>query len=492
MKSSFCLLLLWCLALSAIAQSPTLRLHPANPHYFEYQGKPTVLITSAEHYGAVLNPDFDYKIYLDELAHHGLNYTRIFTGAYIEAPDAGDFGIEKNTLGPKAGRFLAPWKRSNQAGYFYGGNKFDLDQWDDAYFARLRAFVALAQRKGIIVEVTMFTSHYSDAGWKSSPLHVMNNVNRVDSVSKTQALTLQNGNVLRYQENMVRKFVQELNGFPNVLFEIQNEPWADNGLKVATLTQTDPVNPEAKSWQQVVELANPDRLAWQQRVASWIVEEEAKLPNRHLIAQNISNFYHKITNPDPQVSVFHFHYAHPEAAAHNQDLNRVIGFDESGFNGTSDDVYRRQAWRWLLSGGGLFNNLDYSFTTAKPKGTDRQKAPGGGSVALRQQLKVLKGFMEQLDFVKLSPKPQVLTGVSVPNARTCVLAHEGQEYAIYFEGGQRLKADLRLPSGNYQEKWLDTRTGKILKSATVSHGGEYFNLSSPFYEGEVVVWLKRQ
>src|SRR5262245_40429924 len=44
-----------------------LKLHPANPHYFLFRGKPTVLITSGEHYGAVLNSDFDYKVYLDTL-----------------------------------------------------------------------------------------------------------------------------------------------------------------------------------------------------------------------------------------------------------------------------------------------------------------------------------------------------------------------------------------------------------------------------------------
>ena len=32
-----------------------IRLHPDNPHYFLWRGKPTVLITSGEHYGAVMN-----------------------------------------------------------------------------------------------------------------------------------------------------------------------------------------------------------------------------------------------------------------------------------------------------------------------------------------------------------------------------------------------------------------------------------------------------
>jgi len=44
------------------AQTKPISLHPENPHYFSYKGKPTVLITSGEHYGAVMNRDFDYKI----------------------------------------------------------------------------------------------------------------------------------------------------------------------------------------------------------------------------------------------------------------------------------------------------------------------------------------------------------------------------------------------------------------------------------------------
>src|SRR6266571_5043037 len=59
-------------------------LHPENPHYFLFRGKPTVLITSGEHYGAVLNLDFDYVTYLDTLKKDGLNLTRTFTGSYVE------------------------------------------------------------------------------------------------------------------------------------------------------------------------------------------------------------------------------------------------------------------------------------------------------------------------------------------------------------------------------------------------------------------------
>ncbi len=42
-------------------------LHPENPNYFLFQGKPTILITSGEHYGAVMNTDFNYQKYLQTL-----------------------------------------------------------------------------------------------------------------------------------------------------------------------------------------------------------------------------------------------------------------------------------------------------------------------------------------------------------------------------------------------------------------------------------------
>jgi hypothetical protein len=98
------------LAMSAWAEP--LALHPENPHYFLFRGKPAVLVTSGEHYGAVLNLDFDYGKYLDALAADGLNLTRTFSGSYVEP--IGAFGIAENTLAPQPGRFLAPWARSEQ------------------------------------------------------------------------------------------------------------------------------------------------------------------------------------------------------------------------------------------------------------------------------------------------------------------------------------------------------------------------------------------
>src|ERR1700730_14510463 len=101
------------------AGAEPIKLDPSNPHYYTFNGQPTILITSAEHYGAVVNLDFDYVAYLDALKAYGLNYTRIWPGAVLEM--VGEF-VEGNPVGPRPRSLIVPWARSDQPGYMYGGN----------------------------------------------------------------------------------------------------------------------------------------------------------------------------------------------------------------------------------------------------------------------------------------------------------------------------------------------------------------------------------
>ena len=84
-----------------------LRLHPENPHYFLFRGKPTVLIASGEHYGAVLNQDFDYLTYLDTMKAEGMNLTRTVPGTSLESTNATTYrGSDQNTFAPRPGAAL--------------------------------------------------------------------------------------------------------------------------------------------------------------------------------------------------------------------------------------------------------------------------------------------------------------------------------------------------------------------------------------------------
>ncbi len=100
---------LWTLALLLPTAGPPLQLHADNPHYLQFRGQPAVLITSGEHYGAVLNLDLDFLPYLDDLHARGFNLTRTFSGTYREVP--GSFKIERNTLAPAPDAIRPPGRR---------------------------------------------------------------------------------------------------------------------------------------------------------------------------------------------------------------------------------------------------------------------------------------------------------------------------------------------------------------------------------------------
>jgi hypothetical protein len=111
--------------------------------------------------------------------------------------------------------------------------------------------------------------------------------------------------LLTIHDAMVRKFVNELKGYENLIYEICNEPYF-GGVT----------------------------MEWQHHIASLISETEKGLGIRHLISQNIANNTAKIVNPHPEVSVFNFHYGSPPVAVgQNFNLNKVIGNNETGFRG---------------------------------------------------------------------------------------------------------------------------------------------------------------
>jgi hypothetical protein len=481
MKPPPILLLLVASLFAASSQASPLALHPDNPRYFLFGGKPTLIITSGEHYGSVLNLDFDYTKYLDTLARDGLNGTRTWAGAYCEPPSA--FNIAHNTLAPLAGRFICPWARSNQPGYANGGNKFDLTKWDQAYFDRLKDFLTHARQRGVVVELNLFCPFYEEGMWDLSPMNARNNVNGAGAIARTNVYTLNKSDgLLEVQDNMVLRLVSELKDFDNLYFEICNEPYF-GGVT----------------------------LEWQRHIADVIARAEEKSGVRHLISQNIANYKAKVQNPHPAVSIFNFHYATPpDTVAANYSLGRVIGDNETGFRGTNDSQYRMEAWDFIVAGGGLFNNLDYSFTAGHEDGTFiyPEGQPGGGSVALRQEYGYLKRAIGQLDFIHMQPDQAFVKAELPEGASVRALVKPGQDYLVYIRtglgdwkkhperktrlGAHDLELKMTLPAGEFMAEWLDTKKGASTEKTTFSHPGGLKTLSSPEFEDDVALLVRKR
>ncbi len=424
------------------ALGETFSLHPENPKYFLFRGKPTLLVTSGEHYGVLLNGAFNFDKYLETLSKDGLNHTRVFMGSYRE--EAGNFNIRSNTLAPGK-NYVSPWVRSQEAGALDGANKFDLTQFNPAYFERLHQLVQKASELGIVLELTLFCPIYDSSQWKLSPMNAQNNIQGIGKVSSERLLNADTEEgLLRVQKEFVRKVVSEVNGYDNFYFEICNEPYF-GGV-------TD---------------------AWQRLVTDWIVEAEKEMLRKHLISVNVANGSGKVENPHESWSLLNFHYCSPPSAvAENAHLPLPVGMNETGFKGVQGDYYRREAWEFMLSGGALYNNLDYSFTVGYEDGTFEVKdpTPGCGSPEFRRQIGLMKRFLESADFIRL--KPVQGSSLSADSGLNLfALEQTGKEYLLYSRQ-MPVSVTLKVPSAPYEVWMLNTITGAEKRLKAESKDGK--------------------
>lgn len=443
---------------SAEPASEPFSLHPENHRYFLFRGKPTVLVTSAEHYGLLLNRAFDFETYFDELASHGLNHTRVFSGAYREIESS--FGITNNPLAPGDENYLCPWKRTAET-HRDGSPIFDLTVWDEDYFKRLHRLVKDASHHGIVIEMCLFSPMYRPNLWDVNPMNIRNNVNSVGDCGSKDVYTGKLEGLLNVQKALAEKMVAELLPYDNVYIEICNEPYFGGVTN-----------------------------EWQNEIIDAVAAKQKELGCQKLISINVANKTKKIESPHPAVSIFNFHYCHPPiVVAENKDVKGVIGENETGFRGAEDFLYRTEGWDFLLAGGATYNNLDYSFSVQHPDGTQTgYKSPGGGSVALRKQLGILKREFDKLPLPEIQAQPadfiQAGTGL-VASA----IGKPGMEYLAYVhvELPSRLKdqpakdftkpikeakVELNLPAGRYRIGEIDTKNGKRVTRSTVEASGD--------------------
>lgn len=479
-------------AASPAESSSVLKVHPANPHYYLFRGRPTILITSAEHYGAVINMDFDYVRYLNALAANGLNYTRIWPGGCIEM--VGEF-YPGNTVGPRPSRTILPWARSSVPSCVYGGNKYDLDRWNPDFFARLKDFVVKAGERGIVVEINFFNSQYSQR-WPLHPLYYENNIQGVGKCDFKDVQTLKYPDLVRRQSDYVRKVTEEVNAYDNVILEICDEP--------SNFT------PHAE--------AGP----WVGHLLQVVHDTEARLPVKHLVAQMVEG---PIGGPvdfsaSPLLSIITGQYVWG-GEADSEQMGGMKGLDyEYGHNKPielnetpyypfqyqeGDPILdsRVEAWEFIVGGGAGFNHLNSRYTVEDPAGNTPDNAQ------ILSALRNLKDFIYSFDFIKMSadrsfvvsgvPQGVYSRGISEPGKQYALYLHHSRivpapnlMYYIAMPGHYRGEAlVLNLPGGTYKAEWVNPALGSVLNSATFVHQGGNRELSTPAYELDIALRIKR-
>lgn len=478
----------------AVTGTIPIRIHPQNPRVFEFRGKPLVLVTATEHYGAVMNRPFDFERYLTDAAEKRMTLTRLFVLFRELQTPINPYSTAK----PESTDYVAPYPRTGPGLASDRLPKYDLDQWNSEFFDRLHRFIGAAAQRGVVVEVTLFSNTYNSELWALNPLNPLNNINGTETIQPPEYLSRRHPKLRARQQALVRKVVAECNRYDNVIFEICNEP---SGSLPGTIPPGTRRNPDA------VEMD-----LWLTEIASTIRDAEATLPNRHLISGQAS-YTSPPTPPSVGLSLTSSFKAFPVDVVNVHNATTITFedrfFDLGGFmaaqlrlkelrdlflatagerkplnldednaatrftDATGWTIHRKRAWTTVLSGG-HYDMIDFTIQNRLETGTREAQQH------IRAWLKHLSEFVHSLDLVHARPMPESVKGA--PDSLVAsVLAVEGKDYAIYLadarEGPDKGSGDevqgslhVELPAGTWRVRFLNPVTGKITGSASIDGG----------------------
>jgi hypothetical protein len=111
---------------AAQATATPIAIHPDNPRYFLFRGKPLVLVAATEHYGSVVDRRFDFVRYLAEAAAKKQTMTRTFL-LFRELQSARN---PSSPIKPESPDYLTPWPRPGPGLALDGEPKYDLEKWN--------------------------------------------------------------------------------------------------------------------------------------------------------------------------------------------------------------------------------------------------------------------------------------------------------------------------------------------------------------------------
>jgi hypothetical protein len=395
-----------------------------------------------------------------------------------------------NNLGARNGRQILPWIKTDVPGAHevLGGYKFDLDQWNDDYFKRLKDFIIKAQDRNIIVDIAFFNGMYPDR-WAFQAMYHDNNIQGIGNCIFNEVQTLKDTALVSRHVAYVRKITREVNEFDNIILDICDEPFQD-GCKP--------------------ELYNP----WISKMIEAIRSAENLLPNKHLIAQTIDS--HTRGGPgdfsaDDRVRVLMNEYTWGIANldkeyVHNKPIVLIETAYYPFYDGDKIAASRVEAWEFLVGGGAAFMQLNGLYSTFNPG------AAGTENIKLLGQLKILKGFINSFDFIRMKQDTDFIAGKIPENSFARAISEPGKQYAFYIHHSQygcwywepmKMGSCYTVMPGNYQDdlafafepgtytaQWINPETGAIIDSENFTHEGGKRDFHTPLYKVDIALRMK--
>lgn len=441
--------LLWLAATQAAPVEEThagrIRPYEKNPRYWQYQGKPVLLLGASDDDNLFQWTDERLVQHLDRLMEAGGNYVR-------------------NTMSDRDPANLRPFAHT--------GGKFDLDRWNEEYWARFATFLDLTRQRQIIVQIELWDVHdLHSRPWEGNAWNPANNVNYTHANTRLApayakprprnptekphdfflSVPALNDDqlVLSRQRRYVDKLLDHTLGHGHVLYCISNE--------------IHPQYPPEWGWYWAAHLRERAAIAGHRIEVSemyWEPDLRAEQHRASLERDDLYSFFEGSQNSstlDPEDHWRNLQFVRETLRPHPRPINhtKIYGADTGPFWAGDACNAQEKFWRNIL-GGSASSRFH------------RPEAGLGLSAAARVQVKSMRLFTDAMGVFATEPRNDLLSERE-SNEAYC-MAEPGRTYAVYFPDGGAVKLDVSAAPGALQIRWLNIHRSEWQPARTAPGG----------------------
>ena len=433
-----------------------IRPYRLNPRYWEYQGKPLMLLGGSVE---------DNLFQIDQLEEH-LDLLQAVGGNYIRC-----------TMSSRDDGDVWPFARDGASGLF------DLQKFNSNYWEKFGHLLELTAKREIIVQVEVWDRFdFSREPWLQNPFNPAQNINYTSEESGLKEeypnhpganqqpffysvpACQNNQRLLRFQQDFVQQLLSITFQFDHVLYCMDNET---SGTEEWGAYWADFIHEIARRENKEIYLTE----MWDQWDVTHAMHDATfNHPERYGFADISQN--NQISGED------HWHNmqwrrASIADAPRPMNMVKIYGADGNKFGRSNDDAMDR-FWRGLLGG---MASLRFH---RPPSGL-------GLSPLAQKNIKMARSFLSLVDFLQCSPDVEH-TIFRVREEDGAYLSQYGEsDFAIYFP--RKAQAELNLPNDG-KMIWFNLLSGNMIdEDNAILHNDEPF---TPPDEGHWLALIRIQ
>jgi predicted SnoaL-like aldol condensation-catalyzing enzyme len=446
------------------ASEPALRPWAENPWYWSYRGQPVLLLGGSDDDNLFQWSEKDLAAHLDRLAAAGGNVIR------NTMSDRKDKGFE-----------VYPFQQRDDG-------KYDLNAWNEEYWARFERMLRETARRGIVVQIEMWDRFdYTDSGggdrWQIHPYNPKNSVNYTYERSgfaqrypdhpgrNTQPFFFttpnqrNNGVVLPFQQRVVDKMLEHSLPYDHVLYCMDNETSGEEEW--------------GRYWAQFVKERAAKRGKTVQVTEMWddwdLTAERHKRTFDHPELYDFVDVSQNNHNRGQQ-HWDNFLHVRKYLSSKPRPMNttKTYGADGNKFGHTDQDGIER-FWRHLLAGA----------ASARFHRPDSGLGLSDKAVAA---IRAARKLESKIPLWTVQPGSDLLSDRE-PN-EAYLAAQAGRAFALYFPAGGEVRIDLSAAQGPFVAHWIDIASGEWGPTQEVP-GGAQTSLAAPHTRNWAAAIIKR-